>query len=46
MLLANYNKVFWIILLLLFFYNGKRYDIDDHREMPYNIHITADLIIR
>jgi hypothetical protein len=39
-------KIFWIILLLLFLYNAKRYDIDDHAEMPYNKGNTVDEIYR
>ena len=39
-------RVYWIILLMLFFYNNKRYDIDDHYEMPYNIGITSDEMYR
>jgi hypothetical protein len=39
-------KIFWVILLLLFLYNGKRYDLDDHAEMPYNRTITADEMYR
>lgn len=39
-------RVYWVILLLLFFYNGKRYDIDDHSEMPYNIGTTIDQMYR
>ncbi len=36
----------WIILLLLFLYNDKRYDLEDHSEMPYNKAITLDEIYR
>ena len=39
-------RVYWIVLLMMFFYNHKRYDIDDHREMPYNVGTSVDLIIR
>jgi len=44
MLLTN-KKLLWIILLLLFIYNQKRYDIDDHYEMRYNNYLTRDLIL-
>jgi|Laugrespbdmm15dd_1035085.scaffolds.fasta_scaffold00320_5 hypothetical protein len=44
MIITKY-RVYWIILLLLFFYTNKRYDIDEYREMCYNIHTTKDLII-
>lgn len=39
-------RVYWIILLMLFFYNSKRYDIDDKWEMPYNKGVTVDEIYR
>ena len=39
-------KVFWIILLMLFLYTHKRYDIDDKWEMMYNRIITSDQIYR
>jgi hypothetical protein len=44
MTLTN-NKFLWIILLLLFIYTQKRYDIDDHYEMRYNNYLTRDLIL-
>jgi hypothetical protein len=44
MILTN-NKILWIILLLLFIYTQKRYDIDDHYEMRYNNYLTRDLIL-
>ena len=44
MRIAKY-KIYWVILLLLFFYNHKRYDIDDKWEMPYNRQITIDGMI-
>jgi hypothetical protein len=44
MLLTN-KKLLWIILLLLFIYTQKRYDIDDHYEMRYNNYLTRDLIL-
>jgi hypothetical protein len=43
MVLTN-NRLLWIILLLLFIYTQKRYDIDDHYEMRYNNFLTRDLI--
>ena len=44
MTLTN-NKLLWIILLILFLYTAKRYDIDDHYEMCYNNYLTKDLIL-
>jgi hypothetical protein len=44
MIITKY-RVYWIILLLLFFYTQKRYDIDDHFEMRYNKQITSDRMI-
>ena len=44
MRIIKYN-IYWIILLLLFFYTNKRYDIDEYYEMRYNIHTTKDKII-
>lgn len=38
-------KLAWIILLLLFFYTNKRYDIYDNFEAPYNFAETVDLIL-
>jgi hypothetical protein len=46
MLRVNTNKFLWTILLLLFLYTEKRYDIDDHFEMPYNKQTTVDEIYR
>jgi hypothetical protein len=39
-------RIFWVILLLLFLYNGKRYDIDEHKESPYNGGVTVDEMYR
>lgn len=39
-------RVLWVCLLLMFLYTDKRYDIDDHREMPYNRQITSDEIYK
>jgi hypothetical protein len=38
-------RIYWIILLLLFIYNDKRYDIDDYYQMRYNGQITIDGMI-
>jgi len=38
-------RVYWVILLIMFYYTNKRYDIDKYYEMCYNIHTTKDLII-
>jgi len=38
-------RIGWIILLLLFFYTQKRYDIDEHWIMRYNNIETIDLIV-
>ena len=45
-MIISKSRVYWIILLLLFFYTQKRYDIDDHREMPYNVGVTLDKMYR
>ena len=44
MTLTN-NKLLWIILLLLFIYTQKRYDIDEYYIMRYNNYLTKDLIL-
>ena len=45
MIIISKSRIYWIILLLLFFYTQKRYDIDDNSEMPYNRCVTVDKII-
>ena len=44
-MLLNKIKVYWIILLLMFYYTHKRYDIDEYHFMRYNKQITSDGII-
>jgi hypothetical protein len=45
-MLLNKFRIYWIILLLLFYYTHKRYDIDEYHFMRYNKQITVDEIIR
>jgi hypothetical protein len=44
-MIISKSRIYWIILLLLFFYTQKRYDIDDNSEMPYNVGVTVDKIV-
>jgi|694.fasta_scaffold59534_9 hypothetical protein len=39
-------RILWIILLLLFLYTDKRYDLDDHYLMRYNKQETVDEIYK
>ena len=44
-MILNNKKILWIILLLLFLYTHKRYDVDEYYQMRYNNFLTKDLII-
>ena len=44
-MIISKSRIYWIILLMLFFYTQKRYDIEDHVEMPYNRCVTVDKIV-